>query len=143
MKRCPNKMPPGKKPPRKLPPSPENYPRKDAPQKNCHPDNFPRKNATQENCSPENCPFPPPLPPKLFYQSFVASVIFLQLFILKLFIVTSFRGISRTPATSIIDLLATVVNGINQYHKKLLFRCQTKLFKDTCQQAHRSASDTR
>ena len=28
-------------------------------------------------------------------------------------IVTSFRGISRTPETSIIDFLVTVVNGIN------------------------------
>ena len=41
----------------------------------------------------------------------------------KNFIVTNFRGVSRTPATSIIDLLVTVVNGINYCRKKLLCRC--------------------
>ena len=34
-------------------------------------------------------------------------------FFLQLFMVTSFRGESRSPATSIIDILVTVVNDIN------------------------------
>ena len=44
----------------------------------------------------------------------------------KNFIVTNFRGVSRTPATSIIDFLVTVVNGINYCRKKLLFRCRRR-----------------
>ena len=52
-------------------------------------------------------------PKKLFYQIFVGVNFILRLFLLKLFIVTSFRGVSRTLATSIIDLLVTTVNGIN------------------------------
>ena len=52
-------------------------------------------------------------PEKLFYKIFVALDIVLQLFIFKLAIVTSFRGVYRTSAISIINLLVTVVNGIN------------------------------
>ena len=39
--------------------------------------------------------------------------IILQFLIFKLFIVASFRGVSRTLVVSIIDLLVTVVNGSN------------------------------
>ena len=50
---------------------------------------------------------------KLFYWIFVAFInITLQFLIFKLFIVTSFRGVSRSPVLSIIDLV-TVVNGRN------------------------------
>ena len=35
------------------------------------------------------------------------------MFIFKLFIVTSFEDVSRTPATSIMDPLMTLVNGIH------------------------------
>ena len=35
------------------------------------------------------------------------------MFIFKLFIVTSFKGVPRTPAKSIMDPLVTLVNGIN------------------------------
>ena len=102
------KMPPGKKPPGKMPPRklpPENYPPEISPQENCPP-------------PPENCP-----PGKLFLQIFVAFNIILQFLIFKLFIVASFRGVSRTPVVSMIDLLVTVVNGSNQCHKKLQFSC--------------------
>ena len=58
----------------------------------------------------------------------------------------------RTPATSIIDLLVTVVNGINYCHKK--FRCcrgrrfasefiRWSFSKIFISKAHSSASDTR
>ena len=51
---------------------------------------------------------------KLFYWIFVAFInITLQFLIFKLFIVTSFRGVSRSPVLSIIDLLVTVVKGSN------------------------------
>ena len=76
-------MPPGKKPPGKM--SSGKLP----------PGNKPL----------ENCP--------LLRKIFVASNIILPFFIFKLFIVTSFRGVSRTPAASIIDILVTVVNGSN------------------------------
>ena len=72
----------------------------------------PRKNAPQKNCSPDNC-----LPEKLFYQIFVAFDIILRLFLLKLFIVTGFRGVSRTPATSIIDLLVTELTTLTNVTK--------------------------
>ena len=65
--------------------------------------------------NPEKLPpgniLPGKLPPgKLFYLFFVDII--LQLFIFELFIVTSFRGVSRAPATSIMNLLVTLVNGI-------------------------------
>ena len=90
-------MPPGKMPLGKLPPG-NKLPKKIAPQ----------KKAPQKNFPPENC-----LPGKLFHQIFVAFNIILQFLIFKLFIVASFRGVSRTPVVSIIDLLVTVVNGSN------------------------------
>ena len=66
-----------------------------------------------ENVPPKKCP-PGKLPPeKLLYSIFVAFDIILRFFLLNLSIVTSFRGVSGTPATSIINLLVTVVNGIN------------------------------
>ena len=66
----------------------------------------------------------------------------------------SFRDVSRTPATSIIDLLVTVVNSINYCPKKLLFRCcggrrfaseliRWSFSKIFISKAHSSASDTR
>ena len=106
LKMVSGKMPLGKKPPGKK--NPKKCPRKYAPQENAPP----RKNAPpQENCPQE----------KLFNLGkfnrftslFVAVDIILQLLIFKLFIVTGFRGVSRTPATSIMDLLVTLVNSIN------------------------------
>ena len=69
---------------------------------------LPKKIAPQKNFPPENC-----LPGKLFHQIFVAFNIILQFLIFKLFIVASFRGVSRTLVVSIIDLVVTVVNGSN------------------------------
>ena len=82
-KSAPGKILPGKKNPGKLPPG---------------------------KLSPGNI-LPGKLPPgKLFYLFFVDII--LQLFIFELFIETSFRGVSRAPATSIMNLLVTLVNGI-------------------------------
>ena len=53
------------------------------------------------------------LPEKFFYYIFVAVDIILQLYIFKLFIVTSFRGVSKSPAASIMDFFVTLVYGIN------------------------------
>ena len=86
----------------------KNAPGKKAPRKNAPEKITPRKLAPQENCSPEKCP-----PGKLFHQIFVAFNIILQFLIFKLFIVASFRGVSRTLVVSIIDLFVTVVNGSN------------------------------
>ena len=86
----------------------EKAPRKNVPKKIALRKNAPRKNVPQENCPPENYP-----PGKLFHQIFVAFNIILQFLIFKLFIVASFRGVSRTPVVSIMDLLVTVVNGSN------------------------------
>ena len=100
-------------------------PRKTAPQKNAPPKNCP---------TPDNSPPPPPTPPppkKRFNKIFVAFDIILPLFLffLQLFMVTSFRGESRSPATSIIDLLVTVGNDINYCHKNLQFRgCRAHRF---------------
>ena len=92
---------------------PEICPRKKCPPRNLHQ----RKIAHRENCPQENCPTPPHHPKKmhskkLFYYIFVVVNIILQFFY-KLFIVTSFRGMSRSPVTSVIDALVTVINGIN------------------------------
>ena len=122
---------PGKKPPRKLPPG-----------------KLPQKICPQGNCPQDKCP-----PGEKFYQIFVAFDIILRLFLLKLFKLTSFRNVSRTPATSIVYLLVTVVNGIDYCHKKLLFRCCRDCrfasefirlsFSETfINKAHSSASDT-
>ena len=91
-----------------------------SPRENCPQKIKPRKYASKENCPPsrkiplrkndteEDCP-----PEKLFYQTFVAVDIILQLFIFKYFIVTTFRGVSKFPLISTQDLLTRVVNGIN------------------------------
>ena len=97
LKRCPEKCPHEKSPPENCPLTPEKM--------------LPRKIAPRITA------------PRQKKKKFIAFDIILRLFLLKIFIVTSFRGASRTPATSIIDLLVTVVNGINYCHKKLLFRC--------------------
>ena len=88
-------------------------PRKKAPEKIAPGKLTPGNMSPQENGPPVKCP-PEKFPTeKLFYYIFVSFGIILRLFLLKLFIVTSFRGVSRTPATSIIGLRVTVVNGIN------------------------------
>ena len=55
-------------------------------------------------------------------------------FIFKLLIVTSSRGVSRTPAVSIIDLLVSVViTVVTNVKKKLLFRfCGGRRFVSEC-----------
>ena len=109
----------------------------------------PREKSPPEKCLPRKLPLG-----KLFYQIFVAFNIILQFLIFKLFIVTSFRGVSRTPVVSMIDLLVTVVNGSNQCHKKLQFRCcvghrftsefvRWSFSKIFSSKVHSSASDTR
>ena len=94
-------MLPGRKTPKKI------ALRKIIPRK-CAPPPSRRKKIVPGKLPPGKLP-----PEKLFYYFFAAFDIILRLLLLKIFIVTSFRGVSRTPATSIIDLLVTVVNGIN------------------------------
>ena len=65
---------------------PENYPLEICPQENCHQKIAPRKIV-------------------------LLDFTILHLLIFKLFIVTSFRGVSKNPAVSIIDLLVSIVNG--------------------------------
>ena len=78
----------------------KNAPRKKAPRKTASWKIAHRKIIPQKNG-----------PVKLFYWFFVVVVdITLQLFIFKLFIVTSFRGESETPTTFTRD---PRVNGIN------------------------------
>ena len=130
----------------------------------CPPENGPRElwapgKLPLGKCHPGKMP-PGKLPPgqlpheKLFYLIFVAFDIILRLSLSKLFIVTSFRGVSRNPSTSIIDFLVTVVNGISWCNKKLLFRCcdrrrfdsefiRWRFSKMFISKAHGSASDTR
>ena len=73
------------------------------PSENCPPENYPpqicspRKIAPQNTASQENSPRK---------NCFIVDII------LQLFIVSSFRGVSRTPEISIMDLLVTLVNGI-------------------------------
>ena len=97
-------------------------PRKKATQKIASPENYPHpRNMAPGKLSPGDCPlekyplgklFPGKISPeKLFYSFSVAVDIILQLFLLKLFIVTSFRGVCRTPATSIMHLLVTFVKS--------------------------------
>ena len=57
----------------------------------------PEKMLPPEICLQENSP----PPKKLFYYIFFVFDIILQLLIFKLFIVTSFRGVSRTPSVQI------------------------------------------
>ena len=78
-----------------------------------------RKNAPGKKAPQKRAPRKLPSR-KIVLLNFVAFDIILRLF---LYVVTSFRGASRTPATSIIDLLVTIANGMNECHKKLLFRC--------------------
>ena len=90
------KMPQGKKPPRKMPP-------RKLPSGKLPPGNKPpKKIGPQENCLPENC-----FPRFCCFWHYLTGPHF------KLFIAASFRGVSRTPVVSIIDLLVTVVNGSN------------------------------
>ena len=86
----------------------EKSPRDKSSRENCPPENYP-----PEKYSPGKLPAGKISPEKLFFYIFVAFDTILKLFLLKLFIVTSFRSVSRTPATSVINLLVTVVKGIN------------------------------
>ena len=82
----PEKLPPGKLPPRKL-----------------SPEKMSRRKIAPGKMTPKNC-----------FTSFLVVVdIILKLFIFKLFIVTSFRGVSITPATFIMDFLLGLADGIN------------------------------
>ena len=101
---CPEKFPRKKRPPEKC--APENYPPKISPQRKLVPGKLPPGKMPLRKIAPLG---------KLFHQIFVAfNIIFL---IFKLFIVTSFRGVSKTPAVSIIDLLVTVVNVVTNVTK--------------------------
>ena len=82
---------------------------------------MPREKSPTENSFRENCP-----PQKIVLLDFCYFWHYLPVAPFKNFIVTNFRGVSRTPATSIIDFLVTVVNGINYCRKKLLFRCRRR-----------------
>ena len=67
------------------------------------------------------------------------------MFIFKLFIVTSFKDVSRTPATSIMDPLMTLVNGIHlvggrRFASEVIRGRFSKVFISN---THRSATDTR
>ena len=90
-------MSPGKKPPRKLPL------RKLSPGKMplLPPENYPL----------EKCPPVKLLPVKMAPQNCFTS--FSLLLTCWLFIVTSFRGVSKTAATSVMDSLVTLVNDVN------------------------------
>ena len=68
---------------------------------------------TTRKYAPRKIAPPGQLLPKNCYTRFFLLLKLSYDFSLNLSIVTSFRGVSRTPATSIIDLLVTVVNGIN------------------------------
>ena len=83
----PRKLPPGKLPSRKLPP---------------------------REMPPKKIALPPgKMPPKNCFTSFsLLLTLSYSCSFLSIFIVTSFRGVSGTPATSIMDLLVTLVNGI-------------------------------
>ena len=130
-KGCPEKCPPWKKTPAK------------SLQENCPPENYPRKYVPREIAHRINVPQE---------KNFTRFLLLLRLFLLKLFKLTSFRNVSRTPATSIVHLLVTVVNSIDYCHKKLLFRsCQDRRFASEfirlsfseifISKAHSSASD--
>ena len=79
----------------------------------------PKKFAHRKNAPPDKCPPPGKLPAgklpprKIVLLDFCSFNIILQFLIFKLFIVASFRGVSRTPVVSIINLLVTVVNSKN------------------------------
>ena len=57
---------------------------------------------------------------RLFYLSYRYRKIW-QWFIFTPFMVTGLRGISRTAATSLIDLLVTLVSDIKYCRKELYF----------------------
>ena len=90
-------MPPGKKSTEKK--SPGNKPLRKLPPGKLSSGNM----LSQENCPPEHCPPQENSPRK---NCFTVDII------LQLFIASSFRGVSRTPEISIMDLLVTLVNGI-------------------------------
>ena len=89
--------------------------RKNAPEKKASRKNTPEK-VTPGKLTPGNNPTkkiaPGKMPPRKIVSLDFFNII-LQFLIFKLFIVASFRGVSRTPVVSIIDLLVTVVNGSN------------------------------
>ena len=87
----PGKKPPGKKPPRKLPP------------RKLPPGNMPHRKIALRNIAPR----------KLVLLHFLLLLTLSFSCLFSNFIVTGFRGVSRTPAVSIIDLLVSVVNGSN------------------------------
>ena len=93
-KNAPGKKAPRKKPPRKLPPE-DMPPRKIVPWKIA-----PRKNAPRTIA-----------PWVIVLLDFRCFWHYLRVVYFKTF--CSFRGVTRTPATSIIDLLVTVANSIN------------------------------
>ena len=130
------KMPPGKKSTRKKDPekiapqkiSPGNIP----PGKMCPGKLPPRRMLPPKFApppTPNNSPPPPPKKKGLTRFLLLLTLSYRCSFFLQIFMVTSFRGESRSPATSIIDLLVTVVNDINYCHKNLLFRgCRAHRF---------------
>ena len=61
---------------------------------------------SQENLPPEICL------PKIALLVVRCSWRYFTMFIFKIFIVTSFRGASRTTATYIMDILVTLVNAV-------------------------------
>ena len=89
--------------------------RKNAPEKKASRKNTPVK-VTPGKLTPGNNPTkkiaPEKMPPRKIVSLDFFNII-LQFLIFKLFIVASFRGVSRTPVVSMIDLLVTVVNGSN------------------------------
>ena len=103
----PGKKPPGKMPPRKLPP--ENYPPEKCPARKLPTGNIPprkmppRKIAPRKIAPQENC----------FTRFLLLLTLPYSSSFVKLFIVANFRGVSRTPVVSIIDLLVTVNKGSN------------------------------
>ena len=76
----------------------------------------PQERNSPENCPQENCPRKT-TPEKLFDYSFVVIDVVLHLFNFKLFIITSFRGVSSSPAASIMDPLVTQLQWIPLWNK--------------------------
>ena len=80
------------------------------------PENVPRKKTHPLRKSPlAKCPPGKLVPGKMPPQKniYILLVFRCCLYIFKLFIVISFRGLSRKPATFIMDPLVTLINGIN------------------------------
>ena len=67
-----------------------------------------------------------PSPPKNYFINFCCCWHYFTVVtfsISKLFKFTSFRGVCRTPATSLMDFFVTLVNCFDQCHKNLHARC--------------------